>query len=68
MSEANIVDQEPRTGLTRTEIVFSIEVLDSLGDFYANEGMHDEEYIMNKAHELVNEFRSDCQFEVIRIA
>jgi hypothetical protein len=68
MSEPNIVDQEPQTGLTRTEIVFSVEVLDSLGDFFAHQDMRDEEYIMNKALELVNEFRSDCQFEVIRIA
>jgi len=68
MSEPTTIAQEPQTGLTRTEVVFSYEVLESLREHFEYEGMHTEANIMNEAHYLVQEFHKNNDFNEVVIA
>jgi len=56
------VSQERETGLTKTEIRFSYEVLEALRGKFEEEGMDYESHIMNEAHCLVQEFQSNADF------
>jgi hypothetical protein len=56
------VSQESQTGLTKTEIRFTYEVLEALREKFEHEGLDYESQIMNEAHCLIQEFQSNSDF------